>query len=87
MTYVKEMVEDEISSRVGGPAYFGWPVKGKGHVTYDDDLSFAHAQGDGLSTIVLLRGRVLRYLAGVLRACLRVSLYACHMHMPTFICV
>ncbi len=67
ITYVKEVVEDEITSRVGGPAYFGWPVKGRGHVTYDDDLSFAHAQGDGLSTIVLLRGRVLRYLAGELR--------------------
>lgn len=68
LTFFKERVEDEITQRVGGPAYFGWPIKG-GDRTYDDDLSYAHAQGDGLSTIVLLQGRVLRSVAGAMNLC------------------
>ena len=61
---MKESAEDQITARVGGPAYFGWPVRGCSARFYCDDLSFAHAQGDGLSVLQLLRGRCLRWLSG-----------------------
>lgn len=64
-TAVREYIEDEIHSHVGGPAYFGWPVGGGTDRLHDDDLSYAHAHGEGLSTVILLRGRMLRSLASI----------------------
>jgi hypothetical protein len=66
VTWIRESVEDQITARVGGPAYFGWPVRGCSSRFYCDDLSFAHAQGDGLSVVQLLRGRTVRWLASLL---------------------
>ncbi|KAJ1494165.1 hypothetical protein T484DRAFT_1766245 [Baffinella frigidus] len=64
-TWLKETIEDELNARVAGPAYFGWPVQGRPDVFYSDDLSFAHAQGQGLPTVFLLRSRVKRLLSGI----------------------
>jgi hypothetical protein len=65
LTWIRESAEDQITARVGGPAYFGWPVRGCSSRFYSDDLSFAHAQGSGLSVVQLLRGRTVRWLAGL----------------------
>jgi hypothetical protein len=65
LTWIRESAEDQITARVGGPAYFGWPVRGCSSRFYSDDLSFAHAQGAGLSILQLLRGRCLRWLSSV----------------------
>ncbi len=66
VTWIRESAEDQMTARVGGPAYFGWPVRGCSSRFYSDDLSFAHAQGSGLSLVQLLRGRTVRWLAGLL---------------------
>ena len=65
-TWIRESVEDQITARVGGPAYFGWPVRDCSSHFYCDDLSFAHAQGDGLSVLQLLRGRCVRWLTNLI---------------------
>jgi len=62
---IREAVEDSISANVGGPAYYGWPVPGYEDRFYNDDISFVHAQGEGLNPLQLLRGRVFRYFARI----------------------
>jgi hypothetical protein len=73
LTWIRESVEDQMTARVGGPEYFGWPIRGCSSSFYSDDLSFAHAQGDGLSMLQLLRGRFLRWLARCLGLWVRSS--------------
>lgn len=65
-----EALEDQVAARVGGPAYYGWPVHGAPARFYTDALSYAHAQGEGLSTLALVRGRFLRQAAELARALL-----------------
>ena len=67
---MKESIEDAITARVGGPAYFGWPVHGAPGTFYQDNLSWRHAQGEGMTATELLRGHVARCcrrLASLLR--------------------
>jgi len=66
---IREAVEDSISASVGGPAYYGWPVPGHIDRFYNDDISFVHAQGEGLNPLQLLRGRVFRYFARIAGCC------------------
>jgi len=68
--WMKESMEDGITARVGGPAYFGWPVHGAPGTYYQDNLSWRHAQGEGMTAMELLGGhfaRGCRRLASLLR--------------------